>query len=106
MAFKGNIKKSTAVEAELRVDNTATGSALIVIAFDDDGGNSGADSIVVAPSATESVRVATKNEEGHLQIRVDFGSESDPGHLTVRTNGTIKTSEDIQGDTTWSYTIG
>ena len=106
MAFKGTIPKGSRVEAELAVDQGASGSALLSIAFVDNAGGQGAESRTVAGGAADTVEVQTNpGPTGILRVVVDFGSESDRGHLTVQVDGEVRNDESIAGDTTWSYSL-
>lgn len=105
MAFKGTIKKGSHVEAELSVDGSAGGSALLAIGFADNGGGQGTDSTTVAPGGSDKVSVQTNPADGHLRVVADFNDNSDDGHLIVRVNGTLRTNDPVTGDTTWSYSL-
>jgi hypothetical protein len=106
MAFKGTIPKGSRVEAELSVDNAASGTALLSIGFVDNGGGQGAKSRTIAKGGADTVEVQTNPEPtGLLRVVVDFKSESDGGQLTVRVNGNVRNNESIEGDTTWSYSL-
>jgi hypothetical protein len=106
MAFKGNIPKGGHVEAELCVSGGTAGTALLAVAFVDNGNGSGAKSRTVAPGACDACDVQTNPQPtGLLRVVVDFNNNSDTGRLVVRVNNTIRNDEPITGDTTWSYSL-
>jgi hypothetical protein len=106
MAFKGNIPKGSQVDAELSVNNSAHGSALLSIGFADNAGGSAAESATIAPGATDHKSVQTNPQPtGIMRIVVDFNSDTDSGRLVVRVNGVIRDDENITGDTPWSYSL-
>jgi hypothetical protein len=106
MPFKGNIRKGSHVVAQLSLAPDVSGSALIAIAFTDNDGASGDDSMSVAPGATGTCSVRThEGPNGRLRVFVDFSLEADTGQLIVRVDGADRHNETITGDTTWAYSL-
>ncbi|OAN60730.1 hypothetical protein A8B79_09415 [Balneola sp. EhC07] len=102
MPYKGNVSKNSTITAELSCSSSNSGSALLFITSSDGNG----DSKAVAPGGADSVSI-TPTESGILNVIVDFGSNTDSGVLTVKENGSNipGSTENIQGDLRWSYSV-
>jgi len=106
MAYKGGIKAGSTVEAELQLNNRAKGTALLVLSFADNGGGSGTDQCIVAPAASGACSAKTNaGVTGMVRVWADLNAESDGARLITRVNGAERDSEQITGDTTWSYSL-
>ena len=102
MPYKGNVSKNSTITAELSCSSSNSGSALLFITSSDGNG----DSKAVAPGGADSVSI-TPTESGILNVIVDFGSNTDSGVLTVKEKGSNipGSTENVQGDLRWSYSV-
>jgi hypothetical protein len=87
------IPSGTKITATLTLDQTASGSALLLIAHPSDSDSTG-----VAPAATGSVSI-TPQGFGILRIHVDMNEESDTGELAVEPGDVRRgvTGDDTEG---------
>lgn len=104
MAFKGAIKAGKTVVAELRLDHSSSGEALVFMAAGSADGVASSGRAVVVPGG-EGLITLVPEEEGILEIEVDMTDEDDSGQLIVTVNGKKRTSEKVTGDTSWTYAI-
>lgn len=102
MPYKGNVSKNSTITAELSCSSSNSGSALLFITSSDGNG----DSKAVAPGGADSVSI-TPTQSGILNVIIDFGSNTDSGVLTVKENGSNipGSTENVQGDLRWSYSV-
>ncbi len=102
MPYKGNVSKNSTITAELSSSSSNSGSALLFITSSDGNG----DSKAVAPGGADSVSI-TPTQSGILNVNVDFNTNLDSGILTVKKNGNILpgSSQNVQGDLRWTYSV-
>lgn len=105
MAYKGNLPPGSRVEAELTLDESAAGSALIAIAYVANDGSHEDDSAIVVPGGFGIGVVTTVDELGRLRVFVDLSREGDRAQLVVRVDGVVRDEEAIEGDTSWAYSL-
>ncbi len=105
MAYRGNLPPGSRVEAELTLDETAAGSALVAVAYVANDGSHEDDSAIVVPGGFGICVVTTVDELGRLRVFVDLGREGDRAQLTVRVDGVVQDDEAIEGDTSWAYSL-
>jgi hypothetical protein len=101
--FKGSVKVGVSVEAELSLDGSASGTAVLLVGHGAETG-AGSENAVVAPGATGSAETAP-TARGILRVVVDVSKESDGAQLKVTGDGSVLDDEKIQGDTTWTYAV-
>ena len=104
MAFKGAIKAGRTVVAELRLNATSRGAALVFMAAGSANGVSSSGRVVVVPGGAGAITLVPA-QEGILEIEVDMTDEDDPGQLIVTVNGKKRAKEKVTGDTSWTYAI-
>jgi hypothetical protein len=103
MAFKGGVRAGNEIVATLELDG-ASGEAHLILTAGQSGRTPLIDSGIAAPHGFAKTSMTPK-AKGILEIVVDMARQSDTGTLTVTVAGTIKTQEQLTGDTFWSYSI-
>ena len=104
MAFKGAIKAGKTVVAELRLDHSSSGEALVFMAVGSADGVASSGRAVVVAGGNGTIMLVPE-DEGILEIEVDMTDEDDSGQLLVTVNGKKRTAEKVTGDTSWTYAI-
>lgn len=99
--FKGTTPVEVRVTATLSLSEQARGPALLAIAWSGGGDSGEADSCVVAPGGFGRASVLP-TEPAFLRVYVDMTDEDDRGTLSV---SPPSPPEQVQGDTTWTYSV-
>lgn len=104
--FKGAIARGSSVSAKFSSNFTNTGQTHLVGAFASVDGNGVQDSATASPGGAVHITLQADGN-GTLRIVVDMAVEADSGLLEVAANDEPlpNSSEAIQGDTTWTYTV-
>lgn len=98
---EASIPIDTAVRVRLRVDASASGPAVLAIAWSGGGQTGGHDECRAAPGGFCEA-VVTPGMKGLFRIAVDMSAESDKGTLGVEPFGA---SVEFRGDQSWLYTV-
>jgi len=68
------------------------------------GGGASASFAVIAAGGSGTVELDASSP-GILRVFVDVAGEDDSGRLEVKVSGVAQDSEDVSGDTTWTYSV-
>jgi hypothetical protein len=101
--YRGSLKVGSTVEAVFKAERSNSGTASMVVTYGPDEGSPTVRTTLAAPGgvAPASAEVPVP---GFLRVWVDVSDEADSGRLSVE-DGSIVDADDIQGDTTWLYSV-